>query len=45
MNCEKCGANLMGEDGVNDSIYYECEDCQIGYNVITTNLNEDEEEE
>lgn len=42
MNCEKCNAYLLGEEGVNDSIYYECEDCGIGYNVITSILEKED---
>lgn len=46
MNCLKCGINISDslEEGVNGSDYYECPECRIGYNVITTILDKEEED-
>lgn len=42
MNCLKCGINITEskEDGVNGSEYYICEECGLGFNVITSKLEE-----
>lgn len=42
MNCLKCGLNISDslEDGVNGSDYYECRECWLGFNVLTSNLME-----
>lgn len=29
-----CGELLLGEEGVNDSLYFECEKCGKAYNVV-----------
>jgi DNA-directed RNA polymerase subunit RPC12/RpoP len=43
MNCLKCGKNITDslESGVNDSDYYVCDECNLGFNVITSELDED----
>ena len=44
MNCLKCGINITDtlEEGVNGSNYYECLECDLGFNVITSNLSEED---
>lgn len=29
-----CGEQLLGEDGVNDSLFFKCEKCGKCYNII-----------
>ena len=43
MNCLKCGLNITDnhEEGVNDSDFYICEECHLGFNVIESQLDED----
>lgn len=42
MNCLKCGLNINDslDAGVNGSDYYECQECRLGFNVITSELEE-----
>lgn len=44
MNCTRCNKNILDtiEEGVNGSDYYECSDCEIGFNVIESNLKDKE---
>lgn len=35
-----CGKQLFGEDGVNDSLYFECEECGKAYNIVYSEVEE-----
>ena len=45
MNCIKCGLNISDslEEGINGSDFYMCVECNLGFNVITSKLDEDGE--
>jgi len=40
-----CGELLMGEEGVNDSIFFKCEKCGNCFNVVYTTEDIEETEE
>ena len=43
MQCLKCGNNITDtcELGVNDSDFYVCDKCKLGFNVIISKLDDD----
>ena len=41
MKCLKCGEELEQEDGINGSDFYPCYKCKMGYNVITSTIDEE----
>jgi len=43
MNCLKCGLNITDslEEGINGSDFYVCDECKLGFNVTTSELDND----
>ena len=43
MNCLKCGNNISEtlEEGINGSDFYTCDKCHLGFNVLTSDIDED----
>lgn len=46
MNCLKCGINISDslEEGVGGSDYYQCPECKLGFNVMTSKFEEEIED-